>query len=395
MSSAPRPKPWEASAGTSAAVASGQSNELPQSSTTSASTNTSTSSEPSIPERPTSLTSSMTSTSPYSYGDSYGLGSGMGGYGSSYSGLGGMGGYGSYGGLGGMGGLGSYGSRYGGMGSMYGGGYGGYGGYGGGYGGYGSGGMYGQNPGANGPGGFAESTQATFQLIESIIGAFGGFAQMLEATYMATHSSFFTMISVAEQFGHLKNALGSFLGIFALIKYAKKLLAKITGRQLNIKIDANEFQKFEAKKISNSDPNKSTKRISFKPLLIFLVMAIGTPWALKKLITHLASQKNLPLPGGYPNGPGGQLNGQTPTDLSSIEFGRALYNFVPENKDVELEMKDGDLVAILSKTDPMGKPSQWWRVRSRNGKTGYIPSNYIEIIKRKQTDQQNKQIESA
>jgi hypothetical protein len=38
---------------------------------------------------------------------------------------------------------------------------------------------------------FSQSTQTTFQLIESIVGAFGGFAQMLESTYMATHSSFF------------------------------------------------------------------------------------------------------------------------------------------------------------------------------------------------------------
>jgi peroxin-13 len=40
---------------------------------------------------------------------------------------------------------------------------------------------------------FSQSTQATFQLIEGIVGAFGGFAQMLESTYMATHSSFFGM----------------------------------------------------------------------------------------------------------------------------------------------------------------------------------------------------------
>jgi peroxin-13 len=88
----------------------------------------------------------------------------------------------------------------GGYGSMYGGGYGGMGGMGGMYGGMGMGmgGMYG---GMGMPGdpnnpqsltqSFSQSTQATFQLIESIVGAFGGFAQMLESTYMATHSSFF------------------------------------------------------------------------------------------------------------------------------------------------------------------------------------------------------------
>jgi len=90
-----------------------------------------------------------------------------------------MGGYGGYGG-------GMYGSM------------GGYGGYGGGM--YG-GGMYGGMPGAGMPGDpnnpesltnrFNMSTQATFQMLEGIVGAFGGFAQMLESTYMATHSSFF------------------------------------------------------------------------------------------------------------------------------------------------------------------------------------------------------------
>lgn len=62
----------------------------------------------------------------------------------------------------------------------------------------GMGGMYGGMPGdPNDPNSltnsFGQSTQATFQMIESIVGAFGGFSQMLESTYMATHSSFFGM----------------------------------------------------------------------------------------------------------------------------------------------------------------------------------------------------------
>lgn len=83
----------------------------------------------------------------------------------------------------------------GGMGGMYGGGMGGgmYGSpYGGGMG--GMGGMYngmGQEGNQSLTQSFSNSTQATFQIIESIVGAFGGFAQMLESTYMATHSSFF------------------------------------------------------------------------------------------------------------------------------------------------------------------------------------------------------------
>jgi peroxin-13 len=95
-------------------------------------------------------------------------------YSSPYNRMGGMGGYGSsmYGGVGGYGGMG--------MGGMYGG---------------GMPGMYGgvdpNNPSLTQS--FSQSTQATFQLIQSIVGAFSGFTQMLESTFMATHSSFFGM----------------------------------------------------------------------------------------------------------------------------------------------------------------------------------------------------------
>jgi peroxin-13 len=111
-----------------------------------------------------------------------GMAGGMGAYSSPYGGMGGMGRMGGMygGGYGGMGGMGA-------MGGMYGGGMGG------------MGGMYGGGMGMPGDPNqpqsltqsFSQSTQTTFQLIEGIVGAFGGFAQMLESTYMATHSSFF------------------------------------------------------------------------------------------------------------------------------------------------------------------------------------------------------------
>jgi peroxin-13 len=156
---------------------------------------------PAIPQRPSTLNSVVNQTasnysgygaanrpygaSPYG-GGGYGAG-GYSSYSSPYNRMGGM-----YGGMGGMGG-GMYGGM-GGMGGMYGGGYGGMGGMG--------GGMYGGMPGdPNNPQSltqsFNQSTQTTFQLIEGIVGAFGGFAQMLESTFMATHSSFFGMFTVA------------------------------------------------------------------------------------------------------------------------------------------------------------------------------------------------------
>lgn len=319
----------------------------------------------------------MSNTSPYGAGASYGLyGLGNNRYGSSYGGY--NSGYGSsmYGG-----GLGS---------GMYGGGYGssmyGMGGYGSnmyGMGGYGSG-MYGQ-PGMAGQ--MAEGTQATFQLIELIIGAVGGFAQMLEATYMATHSSFFTMVSLAEQFGNLKNALGSLLGIYALINFAKKMFYKITGRSYNYGINLREFSKFEhkQKKLEDNLKKGGKGRISFKPLLVFLAASIGFPYLLSKAIQKINEQqqrRNLTQQQQQQL----QQLGQG-FDPANLQFAKALYEFNPENPNIEMELKPNDLVAILSKLDPLGNESKWWKVRSRSGKVGYVPSNYLSVIeRRKQKD---------
>lgn len=204
MSAPSPPKPWETSGGaTSASVgqytllskaannATDHHTGLTGSSTVTPAATASSSAAPPLPSVPDSLStvanrnasaySGMNNrySSPYSsgYGTGYG---GMSSYSSPYS---------SYGGMGGMGGM------YGGMGSM--------GGMYGGMGGMGMGGMYG---GMGMPGdpnnphsltqSFSQSTAATFQLIENIVGAFGGFAQMLQSTYMATHSSFFGMFTL-------------------------------------------------------------------------------------------------------------------------------------------------------------------------------------------------------
>lgn len=366
---APRPKPWETGApldepqrnaqSLSAMMTSNQ-----QDSGQAEGNNSSNSSSESAPEvlpRPAALNSSGTygepSTIPAIYGNSnygmpydnnpysmnsvYGNSIGRYGYGGSY-----------------------YGNNYG---SFYGGG-------------YGSGAGYGMNNGS----GLGESTKATFQLIESLIGAVTGFAQMLESTYMATHNSFFTMVSVAEQFGNLKEMLGSFFGIFAIMKFFKKVLYHATKGRLGTppkKFAGSEgsknkliedFQKFND---GGSTTGKAARRkISWKPLLFFLMAVFGFPYILNKFIAKLQTSGAIQA---------SQRNGSESIDPSKLEFARALYDFVPENPEMEVALKKGDLMAILSKKDPLGRDSDWWKVRTKNGNIGYIPYNYIEIIKRR------------
>jgi len=391
MATVSPPKPWERAGATGANSALASSTGI---STGSAVTNpasttnsTATAGAPAVPERPSSLTSAVnrnaSAYSPYGANRLGGMASPYGGIGSAYSS--------PYSRMGGMGGMGYGGGMYGGMGGMGGMGYGGYGGgmYGG-----GMGGMQGDPNDPNSlTNGFTQSTQATFQIIESIVGAFGGFAQMLESTYMATHSSFFAMVSVAEQFGNLRNTLGSILGIFTLMRWLRTLFAKITGRPPPADATAltpSAFASFEGRKFHPDGTPAQAPRPSKKPFLFFLAAAFGLPYLMGKLIKALAAsqeeeQRRLAASGQMQIGPDGQPI-QAQIDPSKLDFCRVLYDFTPEAgaavQGIDLEVKKGDLVAVLSKSDPMGNPSEWWRCRARDGRMGYLPGVYLEVARR-------------
>lgn len=309
----------------------------------------------------------------------------MGSYGSSYGGLGGYGGMSSYGSYGGMGGYGSSYGRYGGMGG-YGsyGGYGGYGSYGGmgGYGGYNRFG-YGNRMMGGGPEGemgltqrMEMGTRPAFEVIEQIVGAFGGFAQMLDSTFMATHSSFMAIVGMAEQLGYLRNYLGQVFSVLALYRLTRRFINKILGRvepgkpdQMNFM----EFQQFESKMANKP-------KLSRKPIFIFLFMVIGLPYLMHKLIQLITAkqQEQMKLQGVNPQDPMSLAK----IDPAKLEFARATYDFTAESPN-ELNLKKGDIVAILSKNDPVtNQPSQWWRGRLRDGRMGMFPANYVEIVQK-------------
>ncbi|TDZ20402.1 Peroxisomal membrane protein PAS20 [Colletotrichum orbiculare MAFF 240422] len=378
------PKPWERAGATtaSAPVPSAAASIATPAPTTSLSSSTTSASSgsPAIPERPASLASAVNqnasaysragigaTASPYggAYGTTYGSAYSS-PYGSPYSRMGSYGGYG-----GGMYGGGMYG------GGMYG------------------GGMYGGGMGMGMPGNpndpnsltnrFNNNTQATFQMLEGIVGAFGGFAQMLESTYMATHSSFFAMVSVAEQFSNLRDTLGSILGIFTLMRWIRTLIAKITGRPPPADATAltpAAFARFEGRQpIGPDGAPLGPPKASRKPLFFFLLAAFGLPYLMRQMINTMAAsaeeeeRRRMAMAGE-----------QQVLDPSKLDYCQVLYDFTPQAgnavKDVDMEVRKGDLVAVLSKSDPLGNPSEWWKCRARDGRMGYLPSTYLEVIRR-------------
>lgn len=117
-------------------------------------------------------------------------------YGSPYSSYGSTYGYGS--GLNSIGG-GGFGSGYGSYGGSYGGGYGGLGSFGGGYNRFGNG--HPMDPENQFIQIAEESSRPAFQSIESLVGAIGNIASMLDSTFFAITSSFRAILGVAANFG--------------------------------------------------------------------------------------------------------------------------------------------------------------------------------------------------
>ncbi|KZT50365.1 hypothetical protein CALCODRAFT_504804 [Calocera cornea HHB12733] len=359
------PKPWERQSQLAAPSAPPSTAMAPS---TLSETPTLVDSAPSLPTRPSSLAApsqAIATTSalaqpipsayaqPYSaYGSSYGAP-----YQSPYS---------------------SFGSPYSRFGSYGGAAYGG-----GGYGGYGG---YGANPyGALLPGqpGFdpnnpsltqrmEASTSQTFQLLSSLVQTFGSFAQMLESTYMATHSSFFAMIGVADQFATLRKYLGEVLGVFSLLAWIRGLWrGERTASGLT-----RDFRAFlEGPRAPDGRP---AARPSRKPLVIFLLAAFGLPYMMHKLINMLSKRQSLPpIPDGQ-----NALAGQDIIDPSTLTFARSLYPFDTTDP-VELPLRKNEIVAVLSKLDPVtGLEGEWWRGRTRDGRTGWFPRKWVEIIKK-------------
>jgi peroxin-13 len=125
---------------------------------------------------------------------------------------------------------------------------------------------------------------------------------------------------------------------------------------------------------------------------MFMVAVFGLPYLMGKLIKALARSQEEEERRRMETNPQLYNEGQ-PLDPSKLDFCRLLYDFTPDTnmnavQSIDLAVKKGDLVAVLSKTDPLGNPSEWWRCRARDGRMGYLPSPYLEPIQRRQPQAQ-------
>jgi len=206
------------------------------------------------------------------------------------------------------------------------------------------------------------STAPAFAVLESLVTAFTSLAQLVESTYMATHSSFFAMVGVADQLGSVKTYLGQVLGVFSVLRLGKRIIAWLRGKSVKTDGWANEWS-------TGIGPNPRTgadpsRRPSAKPLILFLLSAVGLPYLMSRLVKMLiASQQRQ------------QQHGIENIDPTKLTFARAKWEF-QAGEGWELGLGRDEIVAVLEKRDE-GSDAGWWRGRTRDGRIGWFPGNYV------------------
>ncbi|XP_049880111.1 probable peroxisomal membrane protein PEX13 [Pectinophora gossypiella] len=224
---------------------------------------------PSLPPRPDLSMQSYGMNQGYS---SYGMG-GMGSYG-----MGGTYGMGGYGGMGYGMGMGGYGMGMGGMGM----GYGGYNRFG--------GPMYGGDIESRFIQMAEESSRPAFDSIQSLVGAVGSVAMMLENTFFALTSSFRAILGVAENFGRLRSLFAQFWSTFAVVRSLNWLVRKLMVL-LGIRTES-EFKAWAeavaATQAGAATPEQRAKGSSW-PILLFFGVIAAAPYIVLKMLSGLTS----------------------------------------------------------------------------------------------------------
>lgn len=264
-------------------------------------------------------------------------------------------------------GYGGYGGAAGGFNSFGGAGYGGYGG---------SYGRFGINP-SDPEQRFIQlaenSSRPAFQSIESLVGAIGNIAQMLDSTFFALTSSFRAILGVAANFGRLRSVFAQFWQTFAIFRGLNWIYRKILYwlRISNLDPSSRAFKEAFAAALKQSStakpgPTLPNKGASPWPVLAFISFIFTAPYLIMKLIgtvseTVLEETRN-PEKWVHP-----------------IEA-TASYDFQARNPS-ELSFQAGQRILVAPKEiqNTHHLMATGWGLASIDGQTsGLVPINYLK-----------------
>lgn len=206
------------------------------------------------------------------------------------------------------------------------------------------------------------------------------------------------MVGVADQLGSVKTYLGQVLGVFSVLRLGRRMLAWLRGQKA-AGVDqvgwANEWSSGTSGLGRSGGPGPNgEKRPSSKPLILFLLSAVGLPYLMSRLVRLLIlhqQEQQAALAQNHPDFVQSQANisqiqmaDGTKIEPAKLPFARVKWEF-NGSEEWELSLKKDEVVAVYeARNGATEGETGWWRGRTRDGRNGWFPGNYVEVIKPKQ-----------
>uniref|UniRef100_A0A2M4AUY0 Peroxisomal membrane protein PEX13 n=1 Tax=Anopheles triannulatus TaxID=58253 RepID=A0A2M4AUY0_9DIPT len=219
-----------------------------------------------------------------------------------------------------------------------------------------------------------ESSRPAFQILESLVGAVGNVATMLDSTFFAVTSSFRAVLSVAANLAHLKGTFAQFWSSLALVRAAvwlyKKMLYKLRITKTDPTVEAFK-EAFRISTTADGNAPDSTQRKHSSSLLaaLFMGFMLSVPYILIKLFAPKMNEDTVSADPRQWNNP--------------LEV-QVLHNFDASNPQ-ELTIRSGQMLLLAPKQIQLDRHllnTGWVLAASMDRKnSGIIPLNYVQALK--------------
>lgn len=212
-----------------------------------------------------------------------------------------------------------------------------------------------------------ESSRPAFQSIQSVLQAFSSVTMMFESTFHAIHSSYMSVLGVADNFGKLRSVFGQIFSTFAIIRTLNWMFRKLLyliGIQKENPVSDHIWSE-ALNEAAGLTPEQSQGGKTFNwPMMMIVGLITAGPYLLFKLISQLHS--SIPVEVWNPAEQPGNL---------AVGF----YDFHAAS-DQELSFSAQQKLMIAPKKfQPTNCPG-WLLACNENRKIGLIPNNYVGIM---------------
>jgi peroxin-13 len=168
------------------------------------------------------------------------------------------------------------------------------------------------------------------------------------------------------------------LGVFSILRLGRRLINWLRGKKNGPPEGwANEWS--AALNDAGLPGGPNAPRPSAKPLILFLLSAVGLPWLMSRLVgcsSQTSRRRSPPLATSSRSTPTATL---TPPSSRL----RAHAGSSAPSEEWELALTPDEIVAVLETREGQNGTQGWWRGRTRDGRTGWFPGNYVEVIKKR------------